>query len=79
LTASPGRFRSPVTHGVAPRGRGGRERWFNLLGYNAHPIEQMSHPLTMLAFDMNDESLTFGHGAPLRLRNEGLLGFKQVT
>ena len=46
--------------------------------YDAHPIEHMSHHLTMLAYDMNDESLTFGHGAPLRLRNENELGFKQV-
>lgn len=36
--------------------------------YDAHPIEQMSHHLTMLAYDMNDEPLSFGHGAPLRLR-----------
>ncbi len=27
---------------------------------------------------MNDEPLSFGHGAPLRLRNEAELGFKQV-
>ncbi|MGI8532084.1 MAG: molybdopterin-dependent oxidoreductase [Geodermatophilaceae bacterium] len=46
--------------------------------YDAHPIEQMSHHLTMLAYDMNDEPLTFGHGAPVRLRNESQLGFKQV-
>jgi len=46
--------------------------------YDAHPIEQMSYHLTMLAYDMNDEPLTFGHGAPLRLRNEIQLGFKQV-
>jgi len=46
--------------------------------YDAHPIEQMSHHLTMLALDMNDEPLSFGHGAPLRLRNEIQLGFKQV-
>ena len=38
----------------------------------------MSHHLTMLAYDMNNESLPFGHGAPLRLRNEIELGFKQV-
>src|SRR5271166_2399487 len=37
--------------------------------YDAHPIEQMSNHLTTLAF---------GHGAPLRLRNEIQLGFKQV-
>ena len=46
--------------------------------YDAHPIEQMGYHLTMLAYDMNDEPLTFGHGAPLRLRNETQLGFKQV-
>ncbi len=46
--------------------------------YDAHPIGQMKYHLTMLAFDMNDEPLSFGHGAPLRLRNENQLGFKQV-
>ncbi len=46
--------------------------------YDAHPIEQMSYPLTMLAYEMNDEDLSFGHGAPLRLRNEVQLGFKMV-
>ena len=46
--------------------------------YDAHPIEQMSYHLTMLAYDMNDAPLSFGHGAPLRLRNENQLGFKQV-
>lgn len=28
--------------------------------------------------NMNDEPLSFGHGAPLRLRNETQLCFKQV-
>jgi hypothetical protein len=46
--------------------------------YDAHPIEQMSYHLTMLAYDMNGAPLSFGHGAPLRLRNEVQLGFKQV-
>jgi thiosulfate reductase cytochrome b subunit len=46
--------------------------------YDAHPIEQMSYQLTMLAYDMNGEPLSYGHGAPLRLRNEVQLGFKQV-
>jgi DMSO/TMAO reductase YedYZ molybdopterin-dependent catalytic subunit/thiosulfate reductase cytochrome b subunit len=46
--------------------------------YDAHPIEQMRYPLTMLAYDMNDAPLSYGHGAPLRLRNEVQLGFKQV-
>jgi thiosulfate reductase cytochrome b subunit len=46
--------------------------------YDAHPIEQMSYHLTMRAYDMNGAPLSFGHGAPLRLRNETQLGFKQV-
>ncbi len=46
--------------------------------YDAHPIEQMSYHLSMLAYDMNGQPLSFGHGAPLRLRNETQLGFKQV-
>jgi methionine sulfoxide reductase catalytic subunit len=46
--------------------------------YDAHAIEHMHHHLTMLAYDMNGEPLSFGHGAPLRLRNEIELGFKQV-
>lgn len=48
------------------------------LYYDAHPIEQMGYHLTMLAYDMNDAPLPYGHGAPLRLRNEIQLGFKQV-
>ncbi|KDA06372.1 oxidoreductase [Microbacterium sp. CH12i] len=46
--------------------------------YDAQPIEQMSYKLTMLAYDMNDDTLSFGHGAPIRLRNEVQLGFKLV-
>jgi methionine sulfoxide reductase catalytic subunit len=48
------------------------------LYYDAHPIEQMRYHLTMLAYDMNGRPLSYGHGAPLRLRNEVQLGFKQV-
>jgi sulfoxide reductase catalytic subunit YedY len=57
------------SHAVGPDGG---------LYYDAQPIEQMSHHLTMLAYDMNDATLDFGHGAPLRLRNEIELGFKMV-
>ena len=46
--------------------------------YDAHPIEQMRSKLAMVAYDMNDEPLPYGHGAPLRLRNEIQIGFKQV-
>ncbi|TAM72248.1 molybdopterin-dependent oxidoreductase [Mycobacterium sp.] len=46
--------------------------------YVAHPIDQMSHHLTMLAYEMNGEPLSYGHGAPLRLRNELQHGFRHV-
>ena len=46
--------------------------------YDCHPIESMHHNLTILAYEMNDEPLSESHGAPLRLRNEVELGFKQV-
>ena len=46
--------------------------------YDAQPIEQMHYELTMLAYDMNGQALSFGHGAPVRLRNEVQLGFKMV-
>lgn len=36
------------------------------------------HPQTILAYGMNDAPLTVGHGAPLRLRVERLLGYKQA-
>lgn len=46
--------------------------------YDAHPLDQMRSELAMLAYQMNDDTLSFGHGGPLRLRNEIQLGFKQV-
>lgn len=46
--------------------------------YDCHKIEHMHHEHTILAYEMNDEPLLESHGAPLRLRNENELGFKQV-
>src|SRR5215472_7996055 len=46
--------------------------------YDAHKIEHMRHDLTILAYEMNGAPLNELHGAPLRLRNELELGFKQV-
>jgi len=46
--------------------------------YDAHNIDHMQHQLTILAYEMNGEPLNVLHGAPLRLRNELELGFKQV-
>lgn len=60
-----------VFYSMAPGSEGG-------LYYDVHAIEQMEHHLTMLAYRMNDEPLSYGHGAPLRLRNELQHGFKMV-
>jgi methionine sulfoxide reductase catalytic subunit len=38
----------------------------------------MRHHLTILAYEMNNEPLNELYGAPLRLRNELELGFKQI-
>ena len=46
--------------------------------YDCHPIATMHHDLTILAYEMNGQPLNESHGAPLRLRNEVELGFKQV-
>ncbi|HPU39154.1 MAG TPA: molybdopterin-dependent oxidoreductase [Microthrixaceae bacterium] len=48
------------------------------LYYDCHRIEHMRHEQSILAYEMNDEPLLEVHGAPLRLRNELELGFKQV-
>jgi methionine sulfoxide reductase catalytic subunit len=46
--------------------------------YDCHKIEHMREPTTLLAYEMNGSPLSETHGAPLRLRNERELGFKQV-
>jgi methionine sulfoxide reductase catalytic subunit len=46
--------------------------------YDCHRIEHMREPMALLAYEMNGEMLSEAHGAPLRLRNELELGFKQV-
>jgi len=46
--------------------------------YDCHRIEHMRDPMALLAYEMNGEPLHETHGAPLRLRNEIELGFKQV-
>jgi DMSO/TMAO reductase YedYZ molybdopterin-dependent catalytic subunit len=60
-----------IFYSMAPGSDGG-------LYYDAHALRQMNHHLTILAYDMNGEPLTYGHGAPLRLRNELQHGFKMV-
>ena len=46
--------------------------------YDCHKIGQMREPTCLLAYEMNGEPLNETHGAPLRLRNEREIGFKQV-
>jgi DMSO/TMAO reductase YedYZ molybdopterin-dependent catalytic subunit len=46
--------------------------------YEVHEMNDMRHELTILAYEMNDTPLRVLYGAPLRLRCENQLGFKQV-
>ncbi|MDD4933521.1 MAG: molybdopterin-dependent oxidoreductase [Methylacidiphilaceae bacterium] len=46
--------------------------------YDVHTMENLRHELTILAYEMNGAPLSVLHGAPLRLRCENELGFKQV-
>ncbi|HRJ71399.1 MAG TPA: molybdopterin-dependent oxidoreductase [Terrimicrobiaceae bacterium] len=48
------------------------------LYYDVHKMAHMEHPNTILAHEMNGKPLPLLNGAPLRLRNELELGFKQV-
>jgi sulfoxide reductase catalytic subunit YedY len=41
-------------------------------------LDLIKHPQTILAYEMNGETLTIPHGAPLRLRAETQLGYKMV-
>ncbi|HLH62774.1 MAG TPA: molybdopterin-dependent oxidoreductase [Ktedonobacteraceae bacterium] len=46
--------------------------------YEVIDMELANHPQTILAYEMNGESLPIVHGAPVRLRVETLLGYKMV-
>ena len=46
--------------------------------YESVDLIDAFHPQTILAWRMNDAPLTEGHGAPLRLRVERQLGYKQA-
>jgi sulfoxide reductase catalytic subunit YedY len=63
--------RYAVFYSFGEGGEGGRY-------YDVHKIHNMEHELTILAYEMNGSPLTILHGAPLRLRCENELGFKQV-
>ncbi|WP_108123933.1 molybdopterin-binding protein [Saccharospirillum mangrovi] len=46
--------------------------------YESIDLIDAFHPQTILAYAMNDADLTVGHGAPIRLRVERQLGYKQA-
>ncbi|HEY2708761.1 MAG TPA: molybdopterin-dependent oxidoreductase [Caulobacteraceae bacterium] len=46
--------------------------------YETLDVFDVHHPQTILAYDMNGAPLTVAHGAPLRLRAERYLGYKQA-
>ena len=46
--------------------------------YESIDLIDAYHPQTILAWGMNDQILAVGHGAPLRLRVERQLGYKQA-
>jgi len=46
--------------------------------YESIDLVDAFHPQTILAYAMNDTPLPVGHGAPLRLRVERQLGYKQA-
>ncbi len=46
--------------------------------YDCHTLANVLHPQSLLAYEMNYQPLNDLHGAPLRLRVENQLGYKQV-
>jgi DMSO/TMAO reductase YedYZ molybdopterin-dependent catalytic subunit len=46
--------------------------------YESIDLIDAFHPQTMLAYALNDQPLDVGHGAPIRLRVERQLGYKQA-
>ncbi len=46
--------------------------------YESIDLLDAHHPQTILAYEMNDRMLPVAHGAPLRLRVERQLGYKQA-
>ena len=46
--------------------------------YESIDLDDAFHEQTILAYEMNDQTLPIGHGAPIRLRVERHLGYKQA-
>ncbi|MFI4976798.1 MAG: molybdopterin-dependent oxidoreductase [Caulobacterales bacterium] len=56
-----------------PMAEDGQQKYYETLD-----LIDAFHPQTILAYDMNDKPLAVAHGAPLRLRAERHLGYKQA-
>lgn len=54
------------------------DRFGNTPYYESIDLVDAFHPQTILAWAMNDRLLEVGHGAPMRLRVERHLGYKQA-
>jgi len=52
--------------------------WNGAPYYESIDLIDAFHPQTILAWAMNDHRLSVGHGAPIRLRVERQLGYKQA-
>jgi DMSO/TMAO reductase YedYZ molybdopterin-dependent catalytic subunit len=46
--------------------------------YESVYVSEARHPQTILAYELNDKVLGVAHGAPLRVRLERKLGYKQA-
>jgi DMSO/TMAO reductase YedYZ molybdopterin-dependent catalytic subunit len=46
--------------------------------YESMALEDLYHPQTILAYELNDKPLDVPHGAPIRLRFERQLGYKHA-
>ncbi len=62
----------------AGRPTGGRTATGPVRYYESIDLEDAFHPQTILAYEMNGQTLPVAHGAPLRLRLERQLGYKQA-
>jgi DMSO/TMAO reductase YedYZ molybdopterin-dependent catalytic subunit len=46
--------------------------------YESHDLLECTHPQTLLAYELNGKPLPIANGAPVRLRTERQLGYKQA-
>src|SRR5947199_10223284 len=46
--------------------------------YESHDLLEATHPQTLLAYELNGKPLPVANGAPVRLRTERQLGYKQA-